>query len=178
MREAGDRIEAIGLERTQVAIADADLLIVVVDASSSLSAEDLAALSQASEATHIVALNKSDLGATLQLESELVDHAKVVHVSALTGEGLEDLTAAILEPFGTFDSEGLGLLITDSRHHDLLKRTQASLVEAIELVREEAGEELVLVGLHNALRFLGEITGETTTEDILSEIFSSFCIGK
>lgn len=45
-------------------------------------------------------------------------------------------------------------------------------------MREDAGEELVLVGLHNALRFLGEITGETTTEDILSEIFSSFCIGK
>jgi tRNA modification GTPase len=178
MRKASDRIEAIGLERTQGAMADADLLIVVVDASSNLTAEDLAVLSQAGEATHIVALNKSDLGTTLRPDTELVDHAKVVHVSALTGEGLEDLTAAILEPFGTVDSEGLGLLITDSRHHDLLKRTQASLVEAIELVREDAGEELVLVGLHNALRFLGEITGETTTEDILSEIFSSFCIGK
>ena len=69
-------------------------------------------------------------------------------------------------------------MITDSRHYDLLRRAGESIAEAVNLLSEHAGEELVLVGLHNALRFLGEITGETTTEDLLSEIFSTFCIGK
>lgn len=178
MREAGDLIEAIGIERTQQAIADADLLIVVLDGSSQLSAEDLAALSQSIERKHIVAINKSDLSNVAEFDSQLMDQRKVVHVSALTGEGIEDLTAAILEPFGSVDSESVGLLITDSRHHDLLKRAEASLAESGRLLKAEAGEEIVLVGLHNALGFLGAITGETTTEDILSEIFSTFCIGK
>jgi tRNA modification GTPase len=178
MREAGDRIEAIGLERTQRAMADADLLIVVFDASTDLSAEDAAILGQAREAKYIIALNKSDLGTAPEFAFKIAGNANVVHVSALTGEGLDDLTAAILEPFGAVDSEALGFLITDSRHHDLLRRTQSSLAEAIGLMGEDAGEELVLVGLHNALRFLGEITGETTTEDLLTEIFSTFCIGK
>jgi tRNA modification GTPase len=96
----------------------------------------------------------------------------------LTGEGLEELTAAILTPFGAVDSEAVGLLVTDSRHYDLLRRAQASLERSAELYSRSASEEIVLVGLHNALRFLGEITGETTTDDILSKIFSTFCIGK
>jgi tRNA modification GTPase len=102
----------------------------------------------------------------------------VVHLSALTAEGLEHLTTAILAPFDTVDSEGVGLLVTDSRHYDLLRRTESSLEESLVGLREGSSEELVLVGLHNALKFLGEITGETTTEDILSEIFRTFCIGK
>jgi tRNA modification GTPase len=102
----------------------------------------------------------------------------VVHVSALTGQGLDHLSTAILEPFGSVDSEAVGLLITDSRHYDLLRRAQSSLEESLELLDQNASEELVLVGLHNALKFLGEITGETTAEDILTQIFSTFCIGK
>jgi tRNA modification GTPase len=176
IREAGDRIEEIGVERTRRAMADADLLIVVIDGSTDLLPEDLAVLSQASQAKHIVAVNKCDLPQA-QLDGEL-DRYKVVHLSALTGEGLDHLTAAIIEPFGSVDSEAVGLMITDSRHYDLLRRAQSSIEESMELLGQNASEELVLVGLHNALKFLGEITGETTTEDILAEIFSTFCIGK
>ncbi len=70
------------------------------------------------------------------------------------------------------------MLITDARHYDLLRRTNVELQSAQRLLREGASEELVLVGLYGALRFLGEITGETTAEDVLTEIFSTFCIGK
>lgn len=178
IRKAGDKIEAIGLERTHRAMADADLLLVVIDGSTHLLPEDLVVLSQTIEASHIVAVNKCDLPQESGIDNEISSQAKVVHLSALNGEGLNDLTAAILEPFGSVDSEDAGLLITDSRHYDLLRRAQLSVEEAMGLLRENAGEELVLVGLHNALKFLGEITGETTTEDILSEIFSTFCIGK
>ena len=177
IRKAGDRIEEIGVERTHRAMADADLLVVVIDGSTELSPEDQSVLSQASQTTHIVVVNKSDLPQAPKLERAL-DQYEVVHLSALTGEGLDKLTTAILQPFGNIDSEAVGLLITNSRHHDLLRRAQHSLEESLELLRQNTSEELVLVGLHNALKFLGEITGETTAEDILTQIFSTFCIGK
>lgn len=178
IRAAGDTIEAIGVERTHRAIAEADLLVVVIDGSNELLPEDRDVLSHATEAMHLIAVNKCDLPAVSSVQKKLGDKARMVHLSALTGEGFEDLTAAILEPFGAVNAEEVGLLVTDSRHYDLLRRTQSSLESALELFTAGSGEELVLVDLHNALQFLGEITGETTTEEILSEIFSTFCIGK
>ena len=178
IRKTGDKIEAIGVERTHRAIADADLLLVVIDGSTELSADDAVVLEQTKETQHVVAVNKCDLVHHADIENKIEVHSKVVHLSALTGEGLSALAAAILEPFGRVDSEDSGFLITDSRHYDLLRRAEQSVGEALDLLSERAGEELVLVGLHNALKFLGEITGETTTEDLLSEIFSTFCIGK
>jgi tRNA modification GTPase len=88
------------------------------------------------------------------------------------------LRAAILASVNSNGVDEGGLLITNARHYDLLCSTQRELETAREALRERQSEELVLVPLHNALRFLGQITGETTTEDILSEIFSTFCIGK
>lgn len=178
IRKAGDRIESIGVERSRQVMADADLLVVVVDGSDEFLPEDRVVLAEASKARHIVAINKSDLPQTHGFEKELGNQSKVVHLSALTAAGLDDLTAAILEPFGTVDSEGVGLLVTDSRHYDLLRRTEASLEQSIEMLTQGASEEIVMVGLLNAIRFLGDITGETTAEDILTEIFRTFCIGK
>jgi tRNA modification GTPase len=178
VREAEDEIEEIGVERTHRAMADADLLLVVIDGATDLLPEDLAIMTLAAPAEHVVAINKCDLPTAPAVEQELGSQSKVVRVSAQTGEGLAELTAAILEPFGAVDSESVGLLITDSRHYGLLVRAQEALEEAQELLAQQASEELVLVGLHNALKFLGEITGETTSEDILGEIFSTFCIGK
>lgn len=174
---ANDRIEEIGILRTHQAMADSDLLVVVIDGSSKVSAEDLAIVTDAKRGRHVVAINKCDLVVEPGLENQL-GQTSVVHLSALTGAGLEELTAAILRPFGAVDSETVGLLITDSRHYDLLRRTQASLERSVELFSQSASEEIVLVGLHSALQFLGEITGETTADDILARIFSTFCIGK
>ncbi|HUS12182.1 MAG TPA: tRNA uridine-5-carboxymethylaminomethyl(34) synthesis GTPase MnmE [Pyrinomonadaceae bacterium] len=178
IREAEGKIEELGVERTHRAAADADLLVVMLDGSRELIAEDRAILAQTKQAKRVVAVNKCDLPFFDYVENGLKPSSKVVHVSARTGEGLDQLTTAILEPFGTVDAETVGLLITDSRHYDLLRRAQSSLESSIELLNQSASEELVLAGLHNALRFLGEITGETTTDDILAEIFSTFCIGK
>jgi tRNA modification GTPase len=175
-REAGDKIEAIGIERTHRAMADADLLVLVIDGSCSLQEEDQEILNAAEEHPFVVALNKTDLPQVTGLNN--LNGAKVVHVSALTHEGIPELTAAILEPFGSLDSAGRGLLITDSRHHDLLTRAESSLAAASRSMDHGAGEEIVAADLHNALRFLGAITGETTSEEILGEIFSTFCIGK
>ncbi len=178
IRDATDRIEEIGVERTQRAMVDADLLIVVLDSSTDLHEEDLLIVSNAPSGKSVIAMNKSDLDNAARSDNGIETTAKVVHVSALTGAGLDELTAAILEPFGTVDSEGVGLLITDSRHYDLLRRAQSSLSDSLAMFDQKRSEELVLVGLHNALRYLGEITGETTADEILGEIFSTFCIGK
>ncbi|HEY5446030.1 MAG TPA: hypothetical protein VIJ87_16480, partial [Pyrinomonadaceae bacterium] len=101
-----------------------------------------------------------------------------VRVSALTGQGLEQLRAAILSRLNGGQENREGLLITNARHHDLLNAASGEIEAALGLLGDRASEELVLVPLHNALRYLGEITGETTSEDILTEIFSTFCIGK
>lgn len=179
VRDSMDRIESIGVERTRQAMAEADLIVVVVDGSEDLNAEDLTVLSEAGNARHIVALNKCDVPSfNLMEKSRSPFEARTVNVSALTSFGLEALRAAILEPFGSVNSSNGGFLITDARHYDLLLRAAAEVRSAVDSLQSGASEELVLVGLHNGLRSLGQITGETTTEEILSEIFATFCIGK
>jgi len=179
VRESSSRVESIGVERTKHAMADADLLLVVVDGAVELTTEDLDFLQLTTEHRRVIALNKSDLPTFRdKLKQEPGLKSRVVNVSARDNEGLEELREAILEPFVFASNSEGGLLITDARHYDLLCRTQAELESSSRAIDAGASEELVLVGLHNALRFLGEITGETTAEDVLSRIFSTFCIGK
>jgi len=179
MRESADLIESIGVERTQRAMAEADLLVVVVDGAADLGCEDRHFLTRANERSPVIALNKSDLPMFRdRLTRDLGGNPRTVQVSAKTGAGVDELCDAILRPFAAVDACEVGLLITDARHYDLLRRTDVELQSAQSLLCEGASEELVLVGLYSALRFLGEITGETTAEDVLTEIFSTFCIGK
>ena len=104
--------------------------------------------------------------------------ATAVAVSALTEEGIMQLREAMLKPFVNGNGAAEGLMITNARHHDLLMRAIDAIASSDARIRERASEEIILIGLHNALKFLGEITGETTTEEILGQIFSTFCIGK
>ena len=182
IRSSSDEIELIGVARARREAADADLLIVVVDGSESLRDEDRFVLAEVSGVRHIVALNKSDLPtfSTAMFDERQADAdcPAVVSVSAKSEAGLEGLRAAILQPFANGNAHSEGLLITNARHHDLLVRAIEAIASSEQLLDERASEEMVLVGLHNALRYLGEITGETTTEEILGQIFSTFCIGK
>jgi tRNA modification GTPase len=122
-------------------------------------------------------MNKSDLPA-FSVSRSCIESPKPINVSARTGEGLDALRAAILSSVNSNGVEDGSLLITNARHYDLLCSTQRELEAARVALSDRHSEELVLVPLHNALKFLGQITGETTTEDILSEIFATFCIGK
>jgi tRNA modification GTPase len=179
VRESFDKIERLGIERTRRAIVDADLVVVVLDGSQSLTAEDRDMLTEVIEIKHLIALNKSDLDAFRLENAPLSSNgARLISVSARTGDGINDLRAAILEPFTTREAHESGFLITNARHFDLLRRAVESMRSSELLLRERASEELVLVGLYDALRFLGEITGETTPEDVLTQIFATFCIGK
>lgn len=180
LRETADTVESIGVERSRRTMADADLVLVMVDASEDLTDEDREIIKSVQDLSHLVVVNKIDLRhETAQLEAKIEDRiSKFVHVSAKTGEGLVDLQKAILEPFSPQDISSNGFLVTDARHHDLLVRSADEVRHSMELHDQKTSEEIVLIGLHNALRYLGQITGETTTEDMLTRIFSTFCIGK
>jgi len=179
MRESSDPIEYLGIERTRRAIADADLILFVLDGSQPLISEDETIFADISEDNYVIALNKSDLdGFDNLLSIKIGDKSKCVSISAKTGEGLDALRTAIMEPFEAGRATDTDFLITNARHFDLLRRSADALRSSKALVGQRASEDLILIGLYESLRYLGEITGETTTEDILSQIFATFCIGK
>ncbi len=180
VRDSADEVESLGVERARRAIADADLLIIVLDSSKPFVQEDQEIFNEVAESSYLIAFNKSDLDSFRRISLEFSNNPPLalLDVSAKTGVGLDALRAAILEPFARFDSNHTGLLVTDARHFDLLKRTQLALGSSLSLFDERTSEEIVLVGLYDSLRFVGEITGETTPDDVLSQIFATFCIGK
>ena len=186
LRVTEDRVEKIGVERSRRTMADADIVVVMLDASEEITDEDHAIIESVAAVNYIVAINKIDKAPSWDIDhltaadnSRLTNlRDKLVAISARTGEGLDDLRHAIVHPFGVEDATTQGFLVTDARHHDLLTRARDEIGESLVSLDARMSEEIILVGLHNALRYLGEITGETTTEDMLSRIFSTFCIGK
>jgi tRNA modification GTPase len=182
LRETVDVVETIGVERSKATMADADIVIVMLDVSEPITADDHEILRSVSGIEHIIALNKIDKTTPDDVDrcrSEIKDQsAKIIPVSAKTDAGLDELQKAIVEPFSPQDAASTGFLVTDARHHDLLLRAQSDIRGSLDQLDQKMSEEIVLIGLHNALRYLGQITGETTTEDMLTRIFSTFCIGK
>jgi len=175
-RSTRDDIETLGIERAQQAMSDADLILLVLDGTVPFSVDDHDLISRTEGYKRLVVVNKCDVPTVCNGDWHGIDEP--VKISAKTGEGIEELRASMLAQFDNAAIASAGLLITNARHHDLLCRAHVELESAISSLREHRSEELVLVPLHNSLRYLGEITGETTTEDILSKIFSTFCIGK
>ncbi len=135
---------------------------------------------------HFIAVNKTDKVDNGRLEKVITVLKEsiggrlttILELSAKTGEGLNDLRRAMIQPFDQSEIGEGSFLVSDARHYDLLVRADREINHSVDLLVEKASEEIVLVGLHNALGSLGEITGETTTEDMLTRIFSTFCIGK
>ena len=185
IRETSDRVESIGITRSRAAIADADISVVVLDASLPLQPEDLELLDSV-PTTRIIALNKTDLPNLIdkQLFSEtgphLADlHKSAVSISALTGSGFDGLIAKIFERLsGDAAPERDDIMLTDARQHAAMRKAIEQLSDARGLLNQRELEEIVLLRLRGALAALGELTGETLTEDILGQIFSTFCIGK
>jgi tRNA modification GTPase len=182
LRETTDTVESIGVARSRATMADADIVIVMIDASEPVTTEDFEIIESGRDIEHLIAVNKVDKVSAETLarrQSEISNlKSQIIPVSAITGYGLGELKDAILTPFSMSDISTAGFLVTDARHHDLLLRTQAEIAESLDQMNMHTSEEIVLIGLHNALRYLGQITGETTTEDMLTRIFSTFCIGK
>ena len=185
LRETADTVESIGVERSKRTMADADIVIVMIDASEPFTPEDYDILDSVSHLDHLVALNKIDKVSEQDLDKILSDAnltvgqlVSVISVSAKTGRGLEALKSAVIGPLDVDDASAAGFLVSDARHYDLLLRSAAEIAQSLTSLEEKSSEEITLIGLHNALRYLGQITGETTTDDMLTRIFTTFCIGK
>jgi tRNA modification GTPase len=181
VRDAEDAVERMGVDRSYRAMADADAILHVVDASVAGSVEDIGLRERLSGLPCVVVFNKSDLPSAWPEEEQgqfAGAHPRVT-VSALTGSGIPALRRAILaQLFGDGGPPGEGLLVTNLRHCRCLEDVLRSVTEAQKALRDALSEEFVLLDLHAALKELGAITGETTMDDLLDGIFSRFCVGK
>ena len=176
IRQALDEAESIGIQKSMEALVDADLVLVVMDASQPETAEDSELLRQAESRPVIVVGNKSDLGISSQWS---VVSGQRVRTSAVTGEGIPELRAEILRHVGGEAGEQAESgFLTNVRHQGLIKDSLAGLDAAKTAIAGKVPHEMLLLDLYNALRPLDAITGATTTDDILNLIFSTFCVGK
>jgi tRNA modification GTPase len=164
IRESTDEVESLGIGRSYQAMADADVTVVVIDGSVPLSEQDRRIMGRVS-GRMILAANKSDLGST----------ALGIPVSALTGQGIDQLRQAILPEAEAANDEGF---ITSVRHERLLQEALESLERATVAIESNIPHEMLLLDLYSALGPIDAITGATTADDILNQIFSTFCIGK
>ena len=195
IRRALDEAESIGIQKSMEALADADLVLVVVDKNQALSEEDRELLRQVRGRPAIVVENKSDLqgpgeedlrgagqfGSPVQAEAGRDSPAEWQHIptSALTGDGIGRLRSAILSHIaGDSASPAESGFLTSVRHQKLVNNALGALDAATRAVGVQVPHEMLLLDLYGALRPLDEITGATTSDDILNRIFGSFCIGK
>jgi tRNA modification GTPase len=182
IRRALDEAESIGIRKSMEALADADLVLVVIDASQSLAEEDRELLGQVDGRQAIIVENKTDLpGSQTSMSSPQTFSSPTqrVRTSAVTGQGVAELRAEIFRHIGG-DScvNAESGFLTNARHQQLVREAVTALEAAKTAVTNKIPHEMVLLDLYHALRAFDEITGATTNDDILNLIFSTFCIGK
>ncbi len=177
IRRALDEAESIGIRKSVEALSDADLVLVVLDSSQPVSEEDRELLSQVAARNAIVVANKCDI-ATAQF-SVPGSRLASVETSAVTGRGIAELRAAIVHHVGGDAGAQIEAgFLTNARHRKLVNDSLTALGAGESAVAACVPHEMLLLDLYNALRPLDEITGATTTDDILTLIFGTFCIGK
>ncbi len=177
IRRALDEAESIGIRKSMEALSDADLVLVVLDATQPVGDEDYELMRQVEERAAIVVENKSDLRSSWFSASG--SHLPVVETSALTGEGIPALRDAILQHVGGVSGPQMEAgFLTNVRHQKLVGNSIDGLDAATNAVSARVPHEMLLLDLYNSLRPLDEITGATTSDDILNLIFGTFCIGK
>jgi tRNA modification GTPase len=179
IRNSEDEIEQEGMKLTMEKIPLADLILFVVDSSKPFENEDTLIVEAILGREFLVVSNKSDLPQALRLPAQ-IESEPVVRISARNGGGIEELREAIFSRFirgASLDGRDFTAL-SQARHRDALDRAQKSLLSFLESFAAGMPLEIVSLELRDALTALGEVTGETTTDDILDQIFTRFCIGK
>ena len=182
IRETDDTVEQLGVERSRRAVAQADLVLVVVDISAipTLEHDETLRLARASGKPFVLVFSKLDLykpPSHVEVPGTGGDPAGAVYLSAVTGEGLRVLedTIAALFPQGSVPD---GSILTNQRQEDAARRALAAVERAREALRSGFTPDAILTDAEEALDALGELTGRTAREEIVSGIFSRFCVGK
>jgi len=174
IRDTDDVIEKIGVEKSKQAIDDADLVVVVVNAHEPLSEEDAEVLEKTADKKRIVIANKTDLGINSEIEK-----LNPIFISAGNGEGTDLVGEKITELYniGEIKSRS-GEIITNMRHKSALCSCLDSVETAIGTIEEGMPQDLAALDINMAIDYLGEITGETVSDDIVTSVFKNFCVGK
>ena len=181
IREAKDEVEKIGIAKSKEIAKDADLIIAIFDSSRDLTDEDREILNIIKGKNAILVLNKTDLNKKIDENMpEIIDSCKyIVKISTLEQQGLEDLYKIIGNMFSMEEiSVDNTAIITNLRHKNLISKALESCKQAMDALTNGMPLDIIAVFLKEILENLGEITGEIVTDDIISEIFSKFCLGK
>lgn len=175
-----DKVEKIGVERSKKAIKEADLVLLLLDASQDLTAEDKRLLDLTTNKKRIIILNKQDLGTKISQEmiKNLTDNPIIV-TSILKQKNMDALENAIEKLFfsGIENSQNQ-ILVTNQRQAGLLAKAKQSLEDVISGINDAMPLDLVQIDLKNAWDTLGEITGESAPDELITQLFSQFCLGK
>jgi tRNA modification GTPase len=176
LRESLEEAEQLGIARSREALADAALVLVVLDAAQPLNDEEHRLLKTVEGRPAVVAVNKSDLAGAGEIAEEVAG-VSMLRTSALTGEGIAELRERILA-LATGGAASEPGMLTSLRHHQAIATALAALADAMQANANAIPHEMILLDLYRALWALDSLTGQTTSDDILNLIFSTFCIGK
>ena len=183
IRDTEDTVEQLGVERSRKALEAADLVLAVVDGSVPPTEEDLEVLRLAAKASRWIAVfSKCDLWDTKTRSVGVIGQvgtpAASVSLSAVTGQGLDRLEAAVAALFPAGEAPDSGSLLTDQRQEEAARRARDAVRRAKEALDAGLTHDAILTDAEEALDALGELTGRTAKEEIVSRIFSRFCVGK
>ena len=175
IRETGDEVERLGVERSRAAMKNAELVIAVVDGSAEFTNEDAEIIKAAEAAPKgIVVLSKNDLETVV---SSVDTGLSVVSISSKKGEGLEELEKKIAELF-PLPNVPAGEILTNARQADAVKRALEYMDAAMQAMTQGMTPDIVLTETEGAMAALGELDGRTVREDVTNRIFQRFCVGK
>jgi len=181
IRDTEDLVEKIGVDRAKEVVEEADLIIAVFDASRELSQEDEEIIDLVKERKSIVLLNKTDLPNVYDSEklAKIIGNKKIINTSIAKGEGIDELENTIVNMFYKGEVEVKGeVMVTNLRHKDQLQKAKKNVVDAINGIDMNVPLDCIEVDVKNCWNNLGEISGDTVSEDIIDKVFKEFCIGK
>jgi tRNA modification GTPase len=181
LRDTNDPVEVEGIRRTKEAVAGADLIVAVFDGSEPLTDDDHAVLNELQGRFIMAVTNKSDLPQRVDVDTinrAFTGRTDVQTISTRTHHGLEAFVQELTARLGGSLTPQEGALVTKLRHTEALRRAEASLVHLHHTLGQHGPNECIALDLRGAVDALGEILGTVTTDDLLNEIFSKFCIGK
>lgn len=181
IRETEDIVERIGVERSRQVLKEADLILLVLNYSETLSEEDIKLFEATKGMDIIVIVNKTDLEQRLDLDRvrELAGNQPVVTTSLLKEEGIDELEEAIQSLFftGTIESGDL-TYVSNTRHISLLHEAKRAITDALEGIENDVPIDMVQIDLTRCWEVLGEIIGDAVHESLIDQLFSQFCLGK
>lgn len=183
IHDTADEVEKLGVARSRQALADADLVLAVIDSSADFTKEDEEILLEAAKHEHWILIHsKLDLDtapdALKTWDRAGYPPAATISISSRTGEGLDTLEEAVAKLFPAGDPKDAGSLLTDIRQEEAVRRARDAVCRAKEALDSGFTPDAVLTDAEEALDALGELTGRTAKEEIVSRIFSRFCVGK